>query len=83
MMTVSKRGARDIQTGTHGQMDFNDYLLMSNLVMPERAQALHGEIFPMESPSFEGKYRTSTVLLAISTMSTLFFIDQCITLLKV
>ena len=70
MMTVSKRGARDIQTGTRGQTDFNDYLLMSNLVMLERAQALHGETFPMESPSFEGKYRTSTVLLAISTMST-------------
>ncbi|KAK0506849.1 hypothetical protein JMJ35_010703 [Cladonia borealis] len=63
MMTVSKRGARDIQTGTRGQMDFNDYLLMSNLVMLERAQALH-------------------VLLAISTMSTLFFINQYITLLK-
>ena len=58
-MTVSKRGAPNIQTGTHGQMNSNGYPLMSNLMMVEQGQALHGETSPTQSASSEAKYRAS------------------------
>ena len=82
MMTVSKRGAPNIQTGMRGQTSSNGYLLMSSLMVVGQAQALHGKTSPTQSAFPKLSIGFRAVLLVISTMSTLSFIDRCIILLN-